>query len=121
VLIWHLRGETRARDLLCQLQHEGAFDLLIGAMQRAEVVFFLREAEKTQTLLFLSQFQTAPVDQAIVDRAGEIYRRWHPSHGIDVNDTILAATVKQSGGRIYTLNVKHYPMPEIQALRAWEV
>lgn len=121
VLIWHLRGETRARDLLCQLQREGSFDLWIGAMQRAEVVFFLRETEKTETLLFLSQFQTAPVDQAIVDRAGEIYRRWHPSHGIDVNDAILAATVKQSGGRIYTLNVKHYPMPGIQVLPAWEV
>jgi len=26
VLIWHLRGETRARDLLCQLQREGTFD-----------------------------------------------------------------------------------------------
>ncbi len=26
VLIRHLRGEARARDLLCQLQREGAFD-----------------------------------------------------------------------------------------------
>jgi len=26
VLVWHLRGQTRARDLLCQLQREGIFD-----------------------------------------------------------------------------------------------
>jgi predicted nucleic acid-binding protein len=89
-------------------------------MQRAEVVFFMRPEEESDTLLFLSLFQTAGVDQQIIDKAAEFYRKWNPLHGTDVNDAILAATVLQTGGNIYTLNFKHYPMPEITAQRAWK-
>ena len=120
VLIWHLRGERKALNLLKKLRDREQFDLWIGAMQRAEVVFFMRPDEQSATLLFLAQFQTAPVDQQIIDTAGEFYRKWNPRSGTDVNDAILAATVLQTGGRIYTLNSKHYPMPEVTVQRAWK-
>ena len=119
VLIWHLRGEHKALNLLKRLREDEQFDLWIGAMQRAEVVFFMRPAEESSTLLFLAQFQTASVDQQIIDKAGEFYRKWNPRSGTDVNDAILAATVLRTGGKIYTLNSKHYPMPEITVQRAW--
>ena len=57
---------------------------------------------------------------AIIDKAGEFYRKWNPRNGTDVNDAILAATVLQTGGKIYTLNSKHYPMPEVTVQRAWK-
>jgi predicted nucleic acid-binding protein len=120
VLIWHLRGERKALNFLKRLRGDKQFDLWIGAMQRAEVVFFMRPAEEASTLLFLAQFQTASVDQQIIDKAGEFYRKWNPRSGTDVNDAILAATVLQTGGKIYTLNSKHYPMPEITVQRAWK-
>ena len=120
VLIWHLRGERKALNLLKRLLDDEQLDLWIGAMQRAEVVFFMRPAEESSTLLFLAQFQTASVDQQIIDKAGEFYRKWNPRSGTDVNDAILAATVLQTGGKIYTLNSKHYPMPEVTVQRAWK-
>ena len=120
ILIWHLRGEPKALNLLQNLRDHEKMELWTGAMQRSEVIFFMRPVETEPTLLFLSQFKTAPVDQSIVDRAGELYRRWNPSHGMDVNDAILAATVIQAGGVIYTLNTKHYPISEIIVRRAWE-
>ena len=43
------------------------------------------------TLLFLSQFQTAPVDQGIVDEAAGLHRQWNPSHGLDINAAITGA------------------------------
>ena len=89
-------------------------------MQRAEVVFFMRPDEESATLLFLAQFQTALVDQQIIDKAGEFYRKWNPSNGTDVNDAILAAIVLRTGGKIYTLNSKHYPMSEVAVQRAWK-
>ncbi|MBQ42589.1 MAG: hypothetical protein CME15_09035 [Gemmatimonadetes bacterium] len=46
--------------------------------------------EVEPTLLFLSQFQTAPVDQGIVDEAAGLHRQWNPSHGLDINAAILA-------------------------------
>ncbi|WP_024336603.1 PIN domain-containing protein [Desulfotignum balticum] len=119
VLIWHLRGEQKARDLLLQLRDEEQYDLYTGAIQRAEVVFFMKPEEEQDTKLFLSQIKTRSVDQEIVDNAAILYRKWNPSHGIDVNDAILAATVIQTGGRIYTLNIKHFPMPGINVQKAW--
>ena len=85
VLIWHLRGKRRAVSFLRDLRNSGEYELWTGALQRAEVVFFMRPGEEEATGLFLSQFKTAPADQAIVDTAGALYRKWHPSHGIDVS------------------------------------
>lgn len=119
ILIWHLRGAPQARDFLRGLAQEDDRELWIGAMQRAEIVFFLRPGEREATELLLGQFRTAPVDQAIVDRAGRLFRDWHASHGVDPNDALLAATAQSTGGRIYTLNAEHYPMPDVLVTRAW--
>jgi predicted nucleic acid-binding protein len=119
ILIWHLRGERKALNFLRQLRDGGEYELWTGAMQRAEVVFFMRPAEEAGTLLLLSQFKTAAADQEIVDRAAALYRRWQPSHGLDINDAILAATALRTGGQIFCLNQKHYPMPELMVRKAW--
>lgn len=119
VLIWHLRGEKRAAALLRRLSHESETELWIGALQRAEVVFFMRPPEVTATRALLSRFKTEAVTQPIVDLGGELYRRWHPSHGIDVNDALLAATSALTGGKVYTQNLKHYPMPDVAVVKAW--
>ena len=119
ILIWHLRGNRKASNFLKKLRDSSEYDLWTGAMQRAEIVFFMRPNEENNTALFLTQFKTAPVDQSIVDQAGMFYRKWHGSHGIDIHDAILAATAMQHGGLIYTLNVKHYPMQEIIVKKAW--
>jgi predicted nucleic acid-binding protein len=120
VLIWHLRGDPRAETLLRTLSSEEGTDLWIGALQRAEVVFFMRPNEQPATLSFLSRFKTAPVTQQIVDDGAVLYRKYHPTHGTDVNDAILAATAMTTGGKIYTLNARHYPMPDQVVIRAWK-
>jgi predicted nucleic acid-binding protein len=97
VLIWHLRGEEKARSFLKALL-EQEVDLWIGAMQRAEIVFFMRPEEERDTLDLLSLFKTHPVDQGVVDEAGKFYRKWSPSHGIDPNDAILAPLSRSAGG-----------------------
>lgn len=119
VLIWHLRGERRALSFLRSLRDGGDYELWTGAMQRAEVVFLTRPEEEEGTKLFLSQFRTAPVDQGIVDQAGLLYRAWNASHGIGANDALLAATAMQTGGRVFCLNVRHYPMPDVLVRKAW--
>ena len=120
VLIWHLRGERKARNLLMRLRDKEKYDLYTGAMQRAEVVFFMRPEEQAETELFLSQIKTESVDQSVVDVAGALYRKWHPGHGIDASDAILAATAMCTGGRIFTLNTRHFPMPELNVQRGWK-
>ena len=119
ILIWHLRGEEKAASLLERLSEEPGNELWVGALQRIEVLFFARASEAAATQSMLSRFRTQAVTQEIVDRGADLYRRWHPSHGVGVNDAILAATVREMGGRLYTQNVKHYPMPAIAATRGW--
>ena len=119
ILIWHLRGEKKALEFLQEVRDLKKDELWIGAMQRAEITFFMKPREEEETLLFLSQFKTANIDQNCVDLAATLYRYWHPSHGIDVNDAFLAATVVSTGGQIYCLNTKHYPMPEVVSQRPW--
>ena len=118
ILIWHLRGERKALNFLQAIRKEG-YELWTGALQRAEIVFFMKSNEEEQTLLFLSQFKTSAADQACIDEAAALYRRWHPSHGIDINDAILAATAIQARGYIFCLNIKHYPMQEVLVKKAW--
>ena len=119
VLVWHLRGNQKALKFLQTLRDSKTYELWSGVMQRAEIVFFMKPEEERATLLFLSQFKTAPIDQRIVDAAAGLYRQWQPSHGLDVNDAILAATVMQTGGQIFCLNTKHYPMPDLLVKKAW--
>lgn len=119
VLIAHLRGEKKALSFFRRVAKAESAELWVGAVQRAEVVFFMRPHEEARTLAFLSRFRTAALTQEIVDLGGTLYRKWHPSHGTDVNDALLAATVASTGGQLHTLNVKHYPMPELSVKRAW--
>jgi predicted nucleic acid-binding protein len=119
VLIWHLRGGRKALLFLKDIGSTGVYELWIGALQRAEIVFFMRPEEEDATMLLLSYFRTAAVDEAIVDSAAKIYRRWNPSHGVDINDAILAATAIKTGGKLFCLNVKHYPMPDVLVEKAW--
>ena len=70
-------------------------------------------------MLLLSHFRTATVDETVIDSAWKLYGQWHPSHRVDINDAILAATAIHSGGRIFCLNRKHYPIPDVLVEKAW--
>ena len=119
ILIWHLRGRMEAKKLLKTLVRNEDTELWIGAMQRAEIVFFMKENEEDSTMDLLSLFQTQSVDQEIIDQAGRYYRKWNPTHGVDPNDAILAASVALRGGQILTQNVSHYPMADIVVHKGW--
>ena len=119
ILIWHLKGNVKALKFLKKINNAKEYELWIGAIQRAEVVFFMKPEEETATELFLAQFKTAPIDQKIVDTAGWFYRKWHPSYAMDINDALLVAIAIETGGCIFTLNKKHYPMPDVNVKKAW--
>jgi hypothetical protein len=72
ILIWHLRGQLCALRFFKKLRIENQYEFWTGAMQRAEIVFFMRPKEQESTLLFLSQFKVSPVDQNIVNIAAYI-------------------------------------------------
>lgn len=119
ILIAHLRGEKKALSFFRKITRQPNAELWVGAVQRAEIVFFMRPHEDERTLALLSRFRTDPVTQTVVDHGAALYRKWHPSHGTDVNDALLAAMAMAAGGQIHTLNVRHFPMPELTVRRGW--
>lgn len=120
VVIWLLRGHEAAIAQFDRLIGEPDIEMWMSAVQRAEIVMYMKASEEKCTLELLSLFHTEPVTEEVVDLAATFNRQWRSSHGIDVNDAILAATAVLTGGRIITLNTKHFPMPGVSAERGWE-
>lgn len=113
VLIDVLRGNERARRVLAERRAEGI--LLASEMTRLEVFAGMRPTEESRTRRMLEALHWYPVDGEIAERAGELGRRWLPSHrGIDSADLAIAATALVTESRLLTMNVKHFPMfPEL--------
>ena len=45
--------------------------------------------------------------------AGSYLARYGRSHGVELTDALVAAAAVTSGVRLWTLNRKHYPMPDL--------
>jgi predicted nucleic acid-binding protein len=50
------------------------------------------------------------IDAQIGHRAGEFLRDYRKSHGLELGDALIAASVVASGAVLWTQNRKHYPM-----------
>lgn len=77
----------------------------------------LRPSEFADAEQLLALIEWVPVLEPISRRAGELGRRWRPSHsGIGTADLIIAASAELLETRLLTLNVRHFPMfPELAA------
>ena len=107
VIIDILRGLPVAVDYL-----EGLEDVpACSEITRVEVTRGLGSAERVPTERLFQQLRWVAVDEPIARRAGELGRRWRPSHpGISSPDLVIAATAEQLGAGLATSNVKHFPM-----------
>lgn len=109
VLIDHLRGREAAADLLEEERSSAV--LHASEITRLEVLAGMRPGEEVGTRALLATFVWHPVDAEVAEEAGRLGRTWLPSHGgIDGADLAIAATAILIGGRLLTLNVRHFPM-----------
>ena len=53
------------------------------------------------------------VDAETGYKAGEFLRNYRKSHGLELGDALIAASVVVSGAVLWTRNRKHYPMSAI--------
>ena len=108
VLIDYLRGHAGARQVL--ERERAAAPLHASEITRLEVLAGMRPGEEAGTNSLLSVLIWHPLDQQIAEDAGELGRRWLPSHRIDGADLAIAATALGLGARLLTRNVRHFPM-----------
>jgi predicted nucleic acid-binding protein len=118
ILIRHLRGRKAAVRLLRGL---GKDRLAISAVTRAEIRAGMRRSEDKATRRLLARLETAPVDQEIADRAGDLIRRAHSQNRtLHLIDALIGATATQRGITLVTLNTADfeglglslYPLPD---------
>jgi predicted nucleic acid-binding protein len=109
VIVDFLRGHHGAEEALESARLNSP--LHASEMTRLEVLAGMRSNEEGGTRALLSIFNWHPVDALIAERAGELGRRWLPSHrSIDGADLAIAATAMVIGSQLLTCNVKHFPM-----------
>lgn len=109
VLIDVLRGESAAASVLRKARESD--QLHASEVTRLEVLAGTRAREEGATRALFSAFVWHPVDERIAEIAGELGRRWLPGNrGIDSADLAIAATTIALDARVFTRNIKHFPM-----------
>ncbi len=57
----------------------------------------------------LSTLEVLDLNTAIATKGGLLRRDYGRSHGVGLNEALIAATTQEHGLQLCTLNVKHYP------------
>ena len=116
MLIDHLRGEEAAREALRGATAAGE-RLAASVLTRVEVLAGMRVAEERATRRLLESLDWIEVDEELAEHAGSLANRFLPSHpGVDPVDYVIAATAERLEARLWTRNVRHFPMfPELES------
>jgi hypothetical protein len=106
VIIWHMRGNIRARDAITAIA-----DPAMSIITQMELVQGLRNKKEQSALhRFLDQrgFTVFPATEAISQRALFLMEEWRLSHDLLMADAMIAATAIGHGLPLLTANGKHY-------------
>ena len=111
VLIDYLRGVTEAVEYCKSLTSP----IGVSVITVAELYTGTRDRhEETQLDQLIDLMTVFAITHPIAKQGGLFRKQYIKSHAIEIPDALIAATVKIHGGRLVTLNKKHYPMlPDI--------
>ncbi len=117
ILVDVLRGSKSARAWIdappedtCAISVITSAELLAGCRNRTEQRAVERELERYATIW---------MSEEISQTALEFYKRYHLSHTVGFLDCLIAATATVNGLSLATLNLKHFPFPDLRAERPY--
>ncbi|MFN6964677.1 MAG: type II toxin-antitoxin system VapC family toxin [Pyrinomonadaceae bacterium] len=107
VLIDYLRDHAKAVEYLQSLSEPPA----VSALTIAELYSGVREGREKKFLdEFANTLNVIDVSDEIARLGGLFRRNYFKSHGVGINDAIIAATAELEDRILVTLNGKHFPM-----------
>ena len=118
ILIDHLKGRQEASSILLSCIKSDVVPAC-SAITVIELLCGMRPHEKEQLDYFLSGFEKVTVDNTLAELAGLYFNRYRKSYGINIADAIVAASAKILNAKLYTLNMKHFPMDDIEIVRPY--
>lgn len=84
------------------------------AVSSAEVFAGIRPGEEPIAQAFFGGREEILLDGKIGRQAGSYLARYARSHRLELADALVAAAAVTSGIQLWTLNRKHYPMPDVR-------
>jgi predicted nucleic acid-binding protein len=112
VIIEILRGRPEVVSAARELERSGV-PTYCTPIAWAEVYAGIRAGEEPLTQAFFEARGEVTLDATIGRRAGAYLARYRRSHGVELADALIAAAAASAGLRLWTLNRKHYPMPDV--------
>ena len=119
ILIDHFHGNVSATTFIWNALLQGN-RLIISVATIVEILAGMRPGEQDDTEALLSLFTTYDADEELARIAGSYLNRYGRSHRLDLGDVFVAATANATGSPLYTRNVRHYPMDDIQVIVPYE-
>lgn len=107
VVIDYLRGLEDAKNFIASLPKQ----VYISAITVAELHVGVRNGKERAALIeFLDTLETIALDAELAAEGGLLRRDYGKSHGVGLNNALIAATVLKNRLQLVTLSSKHYPV-----------
>lgn len=107
ILIDLLRGRSEAVSFFRTLPDPP----LVSAISLPELYAGVRDGrERTDLDQLAARVEVVPIDQVTATGGGLLKRQYAKSHGVSLNDALIAASALDRGVSLATLNAKHFPM-----------
>jgi predicted nucleic acid-binding protein len=113
VIIEILRGRRKTVEAVAALEESGV-PTYCSAISVAEIHAGIRPGEETLTEAFFEARGEVVLDSVTGRQAGAYLARYSGSDGVELADAMIAAAASTSGLHLWTLNRKHYPMPDVE-------
>jgi hypothetical protein len=113
VIIAWLRGSESVAGAVINLLASG-HNLLWTPVSVAEIFAGARKTESARVETLFLILEILPISETIGKEAGRYLQKYSKSHSLELGDALIAASAIVAGHSLWTLNKKHYPMPEIR-------
>ncbi|MGA2260976.1 MAG: PIN domain-containing protein [Acidobacteriota bacterium] len=113
VIIAWLRGSESVAGAVMNLLECG-HNLLWTPVSVAEIFAGARKTESARIETLFLILETLPISETIGKEAGRYLQKYSKSHSLELGDALIAASASIAGLSLWTLNKKHYPMPEVR-------
>jgi predicted nucleic acid-binding protein len=108
VIIWLLRGNSKVLEQFKKLHSR--FPMYTTPITVAEIVAGSRKNEEQNISDFFQSIEVLIIDKQVGINAGEWMNKYSKSHSVELADALIASTTIHYDLRLWTMNVKHYPM-----------
>ena len=113
VIIAWLRGSESVAGAVMNLLESG-HNLLWTPVSVAEIFAGAKKTESARLETLFLILETLPISETIGKEAGRFLQKYSKSHNLELGEALIAASASTAGLSLWTLNKKHYPMPEVQ-------